>query len=75
MALCIFRASDLTKMLYEPTPSVIQVQNEPMKTMLNVNHTGRYLKLNRSVERVEALQVMHCNFKFAQGEISRVDFY
>ena len=66
MALCIFRESDLTKMLEQPVSSVIQMQNEPVKMLYKVNHTeasgldgiGRYLQLNYSVERLNSIQVI-----------------
>lgn len=64
MALCIFRASDLSGMVTQ-TPLAVQIRNEPVKKLVETNRTvggsaggsSRFLKLNGSAEQLHSLQV------------------
>ncbi|KAL5110781.1 hypothetical protein TcWFU_008341 [Taenia crassiceps] len=63
MALCIFRASDLSGMITQ-TPLAVQMRNEPIKKLVETNRTVggaadgslRFLRLNGSEEQLHSLQ-------------------
>ncbi|EUB60656.1 hypothetical protein EGR_04489 [Echinococcus granulosus] len=67
VALCIFRASDLSRMVTQ-APLAVQMRNEPVRKLLETNRTVggaveeslRFLRLNGSAEQLDSLQGIVC---------------
>ncbi|CDS39655.1 hypothetical protein EmuJ_000719900 [Echinococcus multilocularis] len=74
VALCIFRASDLSSMVTQ-APLAVQMRNEPVRKLFETNRTFggaveeslRFLRLNGSAEQLDSLQDLLCLAKTSRS--------